>query len=784
MHRAAHPPFRTAAVLGAGVMGSQIAAHLANAGLSVHLLDLPGDGKNRNAIVEGALKGLERVNPAPLFTEETVRRIIPGNIEDDFHRTSEADWIIEAVVEKPRVKQQMMARVEAAANNRAVISTNTSGIPIHLIAQDRSPDFRSRFLGTHFFNPPRYLKLLELIPLPETDPAVVERISGFGRVRLGKGIVIANDTPGFIGNRIGVYAMMQCIRAFTEGGYTIEEIDALTGPLLGRPRSATFRTADVVGLDTLAHVAEYLYRALPEDESRDRFQVPAPVAQLVEDGATGAKAGRGFYKKEGRDILSFNPVTGAYEPAREPELGDLKPIRSQRELSRRLRDLYAQRGRAGDFFREHLLDTLGYSTRRIPEITTNPADIDRALRWGFGWEVGPFEMWDIIGFDKILADMKSEKTALPEWIETMAGSGAGGFRDRSRVYLPDRGYVRESGSTDEFTAPAVRSEKQHVHWQNEEAALLDLGDDIAHFEYRSKANSMGETLVRGLIDAVDVVEAGNFRGMVICNTGKNFSVGANLGEMVAHAERKRFDLMDRLLVNFQQMIQRVHYAAKPVVVATHGRVLGGGCELTMACASPVAAAESYIGLVELAVGLIPGGCGTMRMAAISHERASSDHDSHIQPFLTRAFETVAMAKVSNSAHQAREYGFLAAGSPIVMNQDLRLQAARQEVLRLSVQGYAPPPVRNAIRVLGQPARARFEVTTHNMLRSGFISEYDRFLANRFAYVLTGGDLTGPANVHEDYLLELEREVFVALTGEQKTRERIHSILRTNRPLRN
>ncbi|MCE2440737.1 MAG: enoyl-CoA hydratase/isomerase family protein [Candidatus Latescibacteria bacterium] len=784
MHPAPHPPFRTAAVLGAGVMGSQIAAHLANAGLTVHLMDLPGDGKNRNAIVEGALKGLERVSPAPLFTEDTIRRIIPGNIEDDFHRTADADWIIEAVVEKPVVKQQMMARVEAVANSRAVISTNTSGIPIHLIAQGRASDFRSRFLGTHFFNPPRYLKLLELIPLPETDPAVVERISRFGRVRLGKGIVIANDTPGFIGNRIGVYAMMQCIRAFTQGGYTIEEIDALTGPLLGRPRSATFRTADVVGLDTLVHVAEYLYKALPEDENRDGFQVPGPVTHLVEDGATGAKAGRGFYRKEGRDILSFNPDTRAWEPPREQKLGDLEPIRRQRELSQRLRDLYAHDGRAGDFFRGHLLETLGYAARRIPEITANPADIDRALRWGFGWEAGPFEMWDIIGFDTVLSDMAAEEIPVPEWIETMSGAGATGFRDRTRVYLPNRGYVPESGTTDESALPAVRSEKQHVQWQNEEAALLDLGEDIALFEYRSKANSMGESLVRGLIEAIDVVEAGDYRGMVICNRGKNFSVGANLGEMVAHAEQKRFDLMDRLLVNFQLMIQRVHYAAKPVVVATHGRVLGGGCELTLACASPVAAAESYIGLVELAVGLIPGGCGTMRMAAISHERASSEHDSHIQPFLTRAFETVAMAKVSNSAYQAREYGFLPPGSPIVMNQDHRLNAARLEVLRLSGQGYAPPPVRNAIRVLGQPARARFEVTTHNMLRSGFISEYDRFLANRFAYVLTGGDLTGPANVHEDYLLELEREVFVALTGEAKTRERIHSILRTNRPLRN
>ena len=784
MHPAAHPPFRTAAVLGAGVMGSQIAAHLANAGLSVHLLDLPGNEKNRNAIVDGALKGLERLSPAPLFTEGTARRITPGNIEDDFHLASEADWIIEAVVEKPRVKQQIMARLEAAANSHAVISTNTSGIPIHLIAQDRSSDFKRRFLGTHFFNPPRYLKLLELIPLPETDPAVVDRISRFGRVRLGKGIVVANDAPGFIGNRIGVYAMLQCIKAFTEGGYTIEEVDALTGPLLGRPKSATFRTADVVGLDTLAHVAAYLHDALPDDESREQFRIPELVTHLVENGATGAKAGMGFYKKEGRNILSFNPETRAYEPPAEQKLGDLEPIRKQRDLSLRLRGLYAHEGRAGAFFRRHVLETLGYSARRIPEITANPADIDRALRWGFGWEAGPFEMWDIIGFDTILEDLAAENIHVPGWVETMSRAGASGFRDRSRVYLPDRGYVRESVAADEFSSPAIHTEKQHIRWQNEEAVLLDLGEDIALFEYRSKANSMGEKLVRGLFDVVDIVEKGNYRGMVICNEGKNFSVGANLGEMVAHADQNRFDRMDRLLVNFQQMIQRVHYSGKPVVVATHGRVLGGGCELTLACASPVAAAESYIGLVELAVGLIPGGCGTMRMAALSHERASSEHDSHIQPFLTRAFETVAMAKVSNSAHQAREYGFLPPGAAIVMNQDHRLHAARQEVLRLSNQGYAPPPVRLAIRVLGQPARARFEVTTYNRLRSGFITEYDRYLANRFAYVLTGGDLTGPANVHEDYLLELEREVFVALTGEEKTRERIYSILRTNRPLRN
>ena len=779
-------PIRTAAVLGAGVMGSQIAAHLANAGLSVHLLDLPGDDDNKNAIAERALEKVQHLSPTPFFTKRTARRITVGNLDQHFDRIAEADWIVEAIVERLEVKQELIARVEGAARGDAVVSTNTSAIPIHRIAEGRSASFKRRFLGIHFSNPPRYLKLLELIPGCETDPDLVDRMAWFGRMVLGKGIVIARDTPGFIGNRIGLYEMLQSIRTATGGDHTIEEIDALTGPLMGRPNSATFRTADVVGLDTLARIADDLYRTLENDENREGFRVPDLVRRLVEKGATGAKAGRGFYRKQGQTILSVNPDTMAYEPPKQQNPGGLDRIARLRNLSERLRALYTDEGRAGAFFRRHLLDVLAYSARRIPEITANPADIDRTMRWGFGWEMGLFEMWDTIGFERVVADMRAEGVALPDCTREMLQAGAASFYrgtdTHAEVYVPGRGYTGDTQPSHGVRPFAIRSNKQHILWRNEEAVLLDLGDEVPLYQFRSRANTMGKHVVEGLLEVIDIVEQGDYRGLVIGNEGKHFSVGANLNEFLDR--QRRFGHTDRMLTTFQKMIQRVHYAARPVVVATHGRVLGGGCELAMACPHPVAAAESYAGLVELAVGLIPAGGGTMRMAALAHERAPTEQESDIQPYLRRGLETVASAKVSTSAHHAQEYGFLPPHARIVPNADRRLYVAREEVLRLSNQGYIPPPVRNAIKVLGRPGRAPFEVANHNRLRAGTITEYDRHLADRLAYVMTGGDLSAPALVHEDDLLELEREVFLSLLGEKKTQERMASILQRNKPLRN
>ncbi len=777
-------PFRTAAVLGAGVMGSQIAAHLANAGLTVHLLDLPGEDGDKNRIVEQAFQKAQKVRPDPFFTEKMARRISLGNFDDHLDRIAEADWVIEAVIERLEVKQEIMAQVEKAASDHAIISTNTSGIPIHLIAEGRSQAFQSQFLGAHFFNPPRYLKLLEVIPHPETHPDVIARFARFGRIGLGKGVVIAKDVPGFIGNRIGTYALMQSIREMTDGDYTVEEIDVLTGVLAGRPASATFRTADLVGLDTLVRVVEYLYGALPQDDGREMFQLPELVRRLVEKGAIGAKAGQGFYRKEGETILSVNPDTMAYDPPKALRLENLDGIRRHREVDDRLRALYADGGRAGAFFRRHIQQTLGYAARRIPEIADSPADVDRALRWGFGWEMGPFEIWDAIGFDRVVQDMADSGVALPDWIKSETAALYSGTGASRKVVVPGKGYVSDAQPPDEIHLSKIRSDVPEVIHQNDAGALLDLGDGVALYEFRSKANTMGRAVVEGIVSAIDRVEQGDYRGLVIGNEGKHFSVGANLNEMVTLSREGSLDLMEQLLLRFQAMIQRVHYAAKPVVVAIHGRVLGGGCELTMACPNPVAAAESYLGLVELAVGLIPAGGGTMRTAVLAHERAPTEHPSHIQPYLKQMFETIALAKVSGSAHQAKEYGFLSLGAPIVMDADRRLYVAKEEVTRLSNQGYTPPPARNAIQVLGKSGRAPFEVSAYTMQQSRYATEYDRYLVSRLAYVVTGGNLTGPALVHEDYLLELEREVFLSLLGEEKTRARIDSILQKNKPLRN
>ena len=781
---ATHLPFRTAAVLGAGVMGSQIAAHLANAGLTVHLLDIPAGGENRNDIVEKAFEKLLKVRPEPFFTKSVSNRLILGNFDDHLSRISDADWIIEAVVEDLVVKQNLMERVEAIAGPSAVISTNTSGIPIQTIAEHRSDEFKKRFLGAHFFNPPRYLQLLEIIPTPDTDTAIVDRIDWFGRVHLGKGTVIPRDVPGFIGNRIGVFALLQCIHCL--GEYSVEEIDALTGPLLGRPRSATLRTADVVGLDTLVHIADFLHNALPEDVQREMFEVPETLKKLISRGDLGAKSGAGFYRKEGTAIHSVDPESLAYTPPLEVALDGLSAILKIRDLPERLRALYKDEGRAGEFFRRHLLLVLSYCLHCAPEIAEDTEEIDRAMRWGFGWEVGPFEMWTAIGYHSVLQDLRELDQPLPAWVEQMEtgetdtdGTGLDGKRHKGK-----RTAVGSALSAETRSPADIRAVEGSELWRNEEAVLLDMGEQVALFEYRSKANSMGEALVAGIVEAIDYVEQNDFRGMVICNEGKNFSVGANLQEMLSYAQNGRFDRVDRLIENFQGMIQRVHYAARPVVVALHGRALGGGCELTLACPHPVAAAESYIGLVELAVGLIPAGCGTMRMAALSHECSPFDEDHHIEPFLTRAFETISSARVSNSADEAVELGFLPLGTPIVMNLDRRLYVAKEEVLRLSNQGYSPPPVRNAVKVLGKDVCEKLDASARHLLETGSISEYDCHLATRLAHVLTGGDVPGSTYVHENHLIDLEREVFVSLTGEAKTQDRIGSILTTNRPLRN
>ena len=785
-----YKPFRVVSVLGAGTMGAQIAAHLANAGLQVNLLDIAPEEGSKNAIVQAAFKRASKLRPEPMFTGDVADRIKLGNFDEHFSWIADSDWVIEVVVERLDIKQSIMEKIEQHVNADAIISTNTSGLPIHKIAAGRSEGFLRRFLGTHFFNPPRYLKLLELIPTEHTDPEVLHRVAHFGRIHLGKGTVIAKDTPNFIGNRIGVFAMMNAMKGLTEGGYSIEEIDALTGPLTGRPKSATFRTADVVGLDVMKHVAANLYDNIPEDESRHMFEIPAILESLIENGALGAKTKAGFYKKEGKEIKSINPQTGSYEAAKALDLGDLGEIKKAGSLGNRLNALYKDTGRAGVFFRQTTHALISYSARRIPEISENPADIDRALQWGFGWELGPFGMWDALGFETVLAGLREEQIEIPEWVTAMEAQGYRTFYkhegDKQSVYRPGTGnYQVEETPSDEYSLAMIKSGRPQDIWSNEEAGLIDLGDGVALFEFRSKANSLGFKVMQGLRDAIDLVENNrDIRGMVIANEGKNFSVGANLGEMAAAAAEGNFDVIDQAIAGFQKSVQRIRYALKPVVVAPHQRVLGGGCEVTMAGATQAPAAESYIGLVELGVGLIPAGTGTAFLAVLAAERSANKFPSEILSHLQVFFQNVAMAKVATSASMARDMGYLSSDARIVMHESRRFYVAKQAVIDFSEAGYLPPPVNNRIKVLGTPGRSALEVAARQFEEGRFISEYDRFLAVQLAHVLTGGDLTGPQEVHEDYLIELEREVFLRLCGEEKTQARIKHILTTNKPLRN
>jgi 3-hydroxyacyl-CoA dehydrogenase len=777
-------PFRTAAVLGAGVMGTQIAAHLANAGLTVHLLDLPAQTGDKNALVEASFKKALKLSPPIFFTDKVAHRVILGNFDDHFDRLATVDWVIEAVVEKLDVKQQLMERLETVVREDTIVSTNTSGLPIHAIAQGRSESFRRRFLGTHFFNPPRYLKLLELIPTADTDPQVLERLRWFGQLHLGKGVVVAKDTPNFIGNRIGTYAIMLGLNAWIERGYTIEEIDTLTGTLVGRPKSATFRTADLVGLDTLLYVIKNLYPAIPHDESRDLFRVPPVLEKLVTTGTLGAKSGQGFYKKQSGELRSLNLKTLAYESAKPMALGAIDTL-SKLPLKERLCALYQDTGRAGTLFRQMTLDLLGYSARRIPEIADSPVEVDRAMRWGFGWELGPFELWDVLGFETVLSDMKTAGIAISTWLETMHHHGVKSFYwQEHHVYEPGQHYVPMEMPADELDLLALKADPTHTLWQNSEAALLDMGDGVVLYEFRSKGNTLSLKVVEGLAEILDLLESHSFKGLVIGNDSAHFSGGANLAEIGMMAQSGNFDAIANLIVQFQAILQRIRYAPKPIVAAVQGRALGGGCELVMACPHVVAAAETYIGLVELGVGLIPGAGGIMRTVARVAERAASQSPSQIQPFLQTAFETIATAKVSSSAYEAMAMGYLPCDTRLLMNGDRRLFVAKAEVLHLDRVGYAPPPEQTAIMVLGRPARAVLEHIAYVFEQGGFASAYDRYLATELAYVMTGGDLTAPALVHEDYLLQLEREHFLPLLSQPKTQERIAHMLKTKKPLRN
>ncbi|TDI72640.1 MAG: 3-hydroxyacyl-CoA dehydrogenase/enoyl-CoA hydratase family protein [Bacteroidetes bacterium] len=800
-------PFTKIAVLGAGTMGSQIAAHLANAGARVLLLDIPASAKDeadktqkisKNSIVDGAFKRMKSLKPDPLFTSSTASRIQTGNFDDDLSELANMDWVIEVVVERLDIKQSLLSRVERVIGSDTIVSTNTSGIPIAAIASGLSEDLKRRFLGTHFFNPPRYLPLMEVIPTQDTDPDVLERISAFARVFLGKGVVEAKDVPYFIGNRIGIFALLVSIEEGKRLGLTIAEVDTLTGPIVGRPRSGTYRTADVVGLDVMKSVIENLYAAIPDDESRKVFSTPPELDSLIEAGALGAKTRAGYYKKKDGVICSIDPTTNEYMPPSESTLSELPDIWSTGKLRDRLRALYASKSRSGDFFRSTLHRVLAYAARRIPEITEHPYRIDQAIRWGFAWELGPFQICDAIGYDVVCKGIEASGESMPTWFHDMTRAGHDGFYSPGQkpleegsavsppdVYSPrDVSYTLIRKQEDELGLASYTPGKAEK-WLNENAQFRVSGDGVAVLEFRSKANTMGAGVLAAIQEAISLVEGdSDLRGLIIANEGNNFSVGANLAELATTLEAGQFDAVSDAVKTFQDTVQSVRYARKPVVVAVHQRVLGGATELVMSCPNPVAASESYLGLVELGVGLIPAGSGTMRLAKYAADRAPNLFPSEIQAVLAPLFEQVAMAKVSSSARNAQEMLYLSNHAPISMRADRRIYVAHQEVLRLSSHGYYPPVAGGDFMVGGKDTGAALNMMAYQYLQGGFMSEYDYELACAVSYVISGGSLNGPQKVTEQYILDLERETFMRLVGQKKTQDRITHLLQYNKPLRN
>ena len=708
--------FRTAAVLGAGVMGAQIAAHFANAGLRVRLLDV-----TRNAAREG-LERARRLKPDPFFTPDAASLISTGSFDDDLASITDADWILEAIVERLDAKQALMARVDAVRRADAVVSSNTSGIPIASIAEGRSEGFRRHWSGTHFFNPPRYLHLLEIIPTADTDPDVVRAISEFSDVRLGKGVVRAKDVPGFIANRIGMFGLMQVFRALEGGGYTIEEVDAITGPAIGRPKSATFRTVDIAGVDVLAHVARTL-----------GFELPSYVTEMVTRGMTGAKSGSGFYKKSGDDILTLDPKSLEYRAKQPARIGSLEAAKSIDSVGERIRTLYNAKDKAGAFLRDTLGPTIDYARTIADEIAYSPEDIDKAMRWGFGWELGPFETADALGSPAPLAPRASRLDTAPR-------------------------LVRKNGG----------------------ASLLDIGDGVLQVAFHSKMNAIGG-------DTIQMLQAGvkeasqNFAALVVANDGVNFSAGANLMLLLLEAQEGNWDEVDLMVRAFQQMTMALKQADVPVVVAPAGLAIGGGCEIVLHAARVQSAAEAYIGLVEVGVGLIPAGGGTKEMLARAMESAPAGSDP--LPYVQRVFETVGFAKVATSGPDAKRLGYLRDGDEITMNRDRLLADAKAAALTLA-RDYTPAQPRSAIRVGGEGVLAALKLGVHLAWRAGRISDHDAVIGRKLAWILAGGDLAHAGTLSEQQLLDLEREAFLSLCGERKTQERIAHTLKTGKPLRN
>jgi 3-hydroxyacyl-CoA dehydrogenase len=800
--------FEKAAVLGAGTMGAQIAAHLANAGIPTLLLDIAPRELNaeeqaagltlespsvRSRIARLGLEAAKKAKPAAFFSAARAALVSVGNFEDDLPRIKDCDLIIEAVVENLGIKRSLYERVEQFRKPGSVVASNTSGIPIRHLAEGRSEDFRGHFLGTHFFNPPRYLHLVELITTEWTKPEVSCAVYGFLDQRLGKGVVVAKDRPNFIANRIGTFGAAVTLRTLVEDGYSIEEVDKMTGQALGRPKTATFRTFDLVGLDVLAHVAKNLHEAIAEDEERDVYLMPEFVGQMVERGLLGNKTKGGFYRKqkgpEGKDeIWTLDYATLEYRPQQKVKLPSLDAAKNIEETRARIRALAWGKDRVGAFLWKTMSRVFAYAANRIPEIADTVVEVDRAMRWGFGWELGVFETWDAVGVEESVARMKEEGRPVPANVVRMLESGARSF------YKSEGGqesyFDFASGTYLPVTPPAgalvLKSIKDRtgVIRKNAGASLIDLGDGVACLEFHSKMNSIGGDTLQMLKYALSEVEK-NFLGLVVGNQGQNFSVGANLMLVLLGAQEEDWDELDLAIRAFQQATMSLRYSAKPVVVAPFQMTFGGGCEMTLHADRVRASAETYIGLVEVGVGLIPAGGGTKELtlrALDSIRPGVTDADPF--PFLKTAFETIAMAKVATSAEEARSLGFLREEDSYSMNPDRLIADAKQEVLALAAAGYTRPAERTDILALGSAALSTLKLGIHQMKRGGYISEHDALIGEKLARIMTGGDLNHETRVSEQYLLDLEREAFLSLCGQRATQERIAHMLKTGKPLRN
>jgi 3-hydroxyacyl-CoA dehydrogenase len=793
------------AIVGSGIMGSGIACHFANIGVEVLLLDIIPrelndkekakglslkDSVVRNRLVNEALKTSLKSKPSPIYSQKFADRIETGNIEDDLHKIKDVDWIMEVVVERLDIKQQVFEKIEKYRTPGTLITSNTSGIPIKFMNEGRSEDFQKHFAVTHFFNPPRYLKLFEVVPGPKCSQEVTDFLMMYGDKFLGKTSVLAKDTPAFIGNRIGIFGIMSLFHVVKEMGLTIEEVDKLTGPVIGRPKSATFRTIDVVGLDTLVHTANGVKDNCPNDEMRDQFVIPDYVNTMMENKWLGSKTKQGFYKMTKnangkREILSLDLNTLEYRAKKSAKFETLELTKSIDNVADRFKVLVAGKDKAGEFYRKSFAAMFAYVQNRIPEISDELYRIDDGLRAGFGWEHGPFQIWDTIGVAKGVEIMKAEGKEPAGWVTEMLSNGETSFysvKEGATFYydIPSKSHLKKPGQDSFIILDNIR--KTNEVWKNSGAVIEDIGDGILNLEFQSKMNTIGADVLTAINKAIDLAET-NYQGLVVGNQAANFSVGANIGMIFMMAVEQEYDELNYAIKYFQDTMMRMRYSSIPTIAAPHGMALGGGCEISLHADKVVAAAETYMGLVEFGVGVIPGGGGSKEMALRASDLfQKGDVQLNV---LQEHFLTIGMAKVATSAYEAFDIGLLQKGKDVVVvNKERQIAQAKQHALLMAESGYTQPAARKDVLVLGKQALGMFLVGTDSMEASHYISEHDKKIANKLAYVMAGGDLSEPTKVTEQYLLDIEREAFLSLTTERKTLERIQHMLKTGKPLRN